>query len=144
VATQDDVYRQSMSPTSFTLAMLAIAAAMALLLGIAGVYGVIAYAVSQRRREIGIRMALGADAADIRRLFMRRGFNLGVVGLSVGIIGALVFTRWMESLIFGISPHDPITFAAMPILLISAAVLASYLPARRAATIDPVETMRAE
>ena len=144
VVTQDDVYQQSMSPTSFTLVMLAIAGTMALLLGIAGVYGVIAYAVTQRRREIGIRIALGAQAGDIRRLFVRRGLMLGIIGLAAGLGGALGFTSWMESLVFGISPRDPLTFAVMPVLLVSAALLASYLPARRAATIDPVETMRAD
>jgi len=144
VSTLDHAYRQSMARTSFTLVMLAIAATMALLLGTAGVYGVIAYAVSQRRREIGIRLALGAQAADIRGLFVRRGLILGGTGLAMGLAGALGATQLMESLLFGVTPLDPVTFTAMPLVLAAAAVLASYLPARRAVTVDPVETMRAE
>ncbi len=144
VRTLDEVFDQSMARTSFTLVMLAIAGAMALLLGVSGLYGVIAYAVSQRRREIGIRLALGAQAREIRGLFVRRGLVLGGTGLAIGLGGALGFTRLMESLLFGISPLDPVTFTAMPIVLAAAAVLASYLPARRAVSVDPVETMRAE
>jgi predicted permease len=144
VRTLDEVYDQSMARTSFTLVMLAIAGAMALLLGVSGLYGVIAYAVSQRRREIGIRLALGAQAREIRGLFVRRGLILGGTGLAIGLGGALGFTRLMESLLFGISPLDPVTFTAMPMVLAAAAVLASYLPARRAVAVDPVETMRAE
>jgi putative ABC transport system permease protein len=124
--------------------MLAIAGTMALLLGISGIYGVISFAVSQRRREIGIRLALGAQATDIRGLFVRRGLILGGIGLAMGLAGALGLTRLMESLLFGISPLDPVTFTAMPIVLAAAAVLASYLPARRAVAVDPVETLRAE
>ncbi|MPY89629.1 MAG: FtsX-like permease family protein [Luteitalea sp.] len=140
----DELYDQSMARTSFTLVMLAIAGAMALLLGVSGLYGVIAYAVSQRRREIGIRLALGAQARHIRGLFVRRGLVLVGVGVAIGLGGAAGFTRFMQSLLFGISPLDPITFTAMPVVLAAAAVLASYLPARRAAAVDPVETLRAE
>jgi putative ABC transport system permease protein len=142
--TLDEVYAQSMARTSFTLVMLAIAGAMAMLLGLSGVYGVIAYAVSQRRREIGIRMALGAQESEIRRLFVRRGLVTVGVGLAIGLGGALGFTRLMESLLFGISPLNPVTFTAMPMFLAAAAVLASYLPARRAVTVNPVETLRAD
>jgi predicted permease len=144
VRTLDDVYDRSMARTSFTLIMLAIAGAMALLLGVSGLYGVIAYAVSQRRREIGIRLALGAEPREVRRLFVRRGLIVGGIGLAIGLGGALGFSRLMESLLFGVSPLDPVTFAAMAVLLAAAAVLASYLPARRAAAVDPVETLRAE
>jgi predicted permease len=144
VRTLDEVYHESMARTSFTLVMLAIAGTMALLLGISGIYGVISFAVSQRRREIGIRLALGAQATDIRGLFVRRGLILGGIGLAMGLAGALGLTRLMESLLFGISPLDPVTFTAMPIVLAAAAVLASYLPARRAVAVDPVETLRAE
>jgi predicted permease len=144
VRTLDAVYDQSMARTSFTLVMLTIAGAMALLLGVSGLYGVIAFAVSQRRREIGIRLALGAQAREIRGLFVRRGLTLGVTGLAIGLGGALGLTRLMESLLFGIGPLDPVTFTAMPLVLAAAAVLASYLPARRATTVDPVETLRAE
>ena len=144
VRTLDEVYDQSLARTSFTLVMLAIAGAMALLLGVSGLYGVIAYAVSQRRREIGIRMALGAQAREIRGLFVRRGLILLAAGLAIGLGVALGLTRLMESLLFGVTPLDPLTFTAMPLVLAAAAVLASYLPARRAVAVDPVETMRAE
>jgi putative ABC transport system permease protein len=144
VRTLDEVFDQSLARTSFTLLMLGIAGAMALLLGVSGLYGVIAYAVSQRRREIGIRMALGAQGREIRGLFVRRGLILGGTGLAIGLGGALGLTRLMESLLFGISPLDPVTFTAMPVVLAAAAVLASYLPARRAVAVDPVETLRAE
>jgi predicted permease len=144
VTTLGNIYDQSMARTSFTLAMLAIAGAMALLLGIVGIYGVIAYAVSQRRREIGIRLALGAHAREIRRLFVRRGLILTSIGVAIGLCGAAGFARLMRSLLFGVTPLDPITFLSAPALLAAAAVLASYLPARRAMAVDPVETMRAE
>jgi ABC-type antimicrobial peptide transport system permease subunit len=144
VRTLDEVYDQSIARTSFTLVMLAIAGAMALLLGVSGLYGVIAYAVSQRRREIGIRLALGAQPREIRGLFVRRGLALVGVGVAIGLGGAAGFTRFMQSLLFGISPLDPITFTVMPVVLVAAAVLASHLPARRAFAVDPVETLRAE
>jgi ABC-type antimicrobial peptide transport system permease subunit len=144
VGTLDDLYRESMAGTSFSLVMLAIAGTMALLLGVSGLYGVIAYAVSQRRREIGIRLALGAQAREILRLFMRRGLVPVGMGIAVGLLGAAGLTRAMQSLLFGVSPLDPVAFAAMPAVLVAAAALASYLPARRALAVDPVDTMRAE
>jgi predicted permease len=144
VRTFGDVYDRSMARTAFTLVLLAIAGAMALLLGIVGIYGVLSYAVSQRQREIGIRLALGAQAHAIRSLFLRRGLILTGIGIALGLVGAAAFTRLMQSLLFGVSPLDPMTFAAVPILLATAAALASYVPARRAMAVDPVETMRAE
>lgn len=144
VATLDEPYRRSMARTAFTLLMLAIAGTMALLLGMCGIYGVISYAVSQRRREIGIRLALGAPLPAVRRLFVRRGLVMGAAGLIAGLAGAVAVTRLMKSLLYGVTPLDPITFAAMPVVLAAAAALASYLPARAATTVDPVETMRAE
>ena len=144
VRTLDEVYGQSMARASFTLVMLAIAGAMALTLGVSGLYGVIAYAVSQRRREIGIRMALGAEPRDVRGLFLRRGLILAGVGMALGLAGAVGFSRFMQSLLFGITPLDPIAFTAMPLVLAAAAMLASYLPARRAIAVDPAETLRAE
>ena len=144
VRTLQEIYDASLARTSFTLVMLAIAGGMALLLGVSGLYGVIAYAVSQRRREIGIRMALGAQARDIRGLFLRRGLVLISVGVALGLAGAGGATRLMRSLLFGVGPLDPITFAAVPVVLAAAAALASYLPARRAVAVDPVETLRAE
>jgi predicted permease len=144
VRTLGEVYDQSMARTSFALVILVIAGVMALLLGVIGLFGVISYAVSQRRREIGIRLALGAQVTDIRRLFMRRGLVLAGIGVAIGLGGAAGSTRLMRSLLFGISPLDPITFATVPVVLGAAAVLASYLPARRAAVVDPIETLRAE
>jgi predicted permease len=144
VRTLGELYDQSMARTSFTLVMLAIAGAMALLLGLSGIYGVISYAVSQRRREIGIRLALGAQAREVRTLFVRRGMVLVGVGVTTGLAVAVGFTRFMQSVLFGISPLDLITFTAMPVVLAAAAMLASYLPARRAAAVDPVETLRAD
>jgi ABC-type antimicrobial peptide transport system permease subunit len=124
--------------------MLGIAGAMALLLGIIGIYGVIAYAVSQRRREIGIRLALGAPQSELRRMFMRYALSLAGIGVAIGLVAAASLTRLMSSLLFGIAPLDPLTYAAVPVVLLSAALLASYLPARRAAAVDPVETLKAE
>jgi ABC-type antimicrobial peptide transport system permease subunit len=144
VRTMRDVYDQSLARTSFTLVMLAIAGAMALVLGIIGIYGVISYAVSQRRREIGIRLALGAPPRELGRMFVRYALMLASIGVTVGLVAAMGLTRLMKALLFGISPIDPLTFAAVPIVLVSAAVLASYLPARRASAVDPVETLRAE
>ena len=142
--TLDEVYRQSMARTSFTLVMLALAGTMALLLGISGMYGVVAYAVSRRRREIGIRLALGAQAADIRRLFMQRGLVVGAIGVAIGLGSAAGVAHLMRALVFGIDPLDPITFAATPVILAGAAALASYLPVRGAMALDPVEMFRAE
>jgi ABC-type antimicrobial peptide transport system permease subunit len=144
VRTLGEVYDQSMARTSFTLVMLGIAGAMALVLGIIGIYGVLSYAVSQRRREIGIRLALGAQPGELKRMFVRHGLILASIGVAIGLIAASGLTRLMSSLLFGIKPLDPITYAAGALLLGIAAVLASYLPARRAAAVDPVEALKAE
>jgi predicted permease len=144
VNTVGQLYDQSMARTSFTLVILAIVGGMALLLGIVGIYGVIAYAVSQRTREIGLRMALGAQPATMLPMFLRQGMLLAVIGVGVGLAAAVGLTRLMSSLLFGISAVDPLTYAAVSALLMAAAVLASYVPARRAMAIDPVEALRAE
>jgi predicted permease len=144
VQTMRDVYDQSMARTSFTLVMLGIAGGMALVLGIVGIYGVMSYAVSQRRREIGIRLALGAQQPALRRMFVRHGLRLSAVGVAVGLCASAGLMRLMKSLLFGISPLDPVTYAAVPMVLAAAAMIASYLPARRAASVDPVEALRAE
>lgn len=144
VRTMEEVYSQSMARTSFTLVMLAIAGAMALVLGIIGIYGVIAYAVSQRRREIGIRLALGAQQSAIQGGFVKSALKLAGVGVVIGLGAAVVLMRLMKSLLFGISPLDPLTYLAVPLVLALAAALASYLPARRAAAVDPVEALRSE
>ena len=144
VSTLKELYDQSMGRTSFTLVTLAIAGAMALVLGIVGIYGVIAYAVSQRTREIGIRIALGAQPAALLGMYVRHGLLLAGVGAILGLAAAAGLTRLMSSLLFGVKALDPLTYAAVSALLIFAAVLASYLPARRAMAIDPVEALRAE
>lgn len=144
VETVETLYDRSLARTLFTLMMLAIAGGMALLLGIVGIYGVISYSVSQRTREIGIRLALGAPLSDVTRLFLRSGLLLSAIGCACGLAAALVLTRLMKSLLFSVSPSDPLTYVAMAVALLSAAALASYLPARKAIKIDPVEALRAE
>jgi len=144
ISTMQDIYSESMARTSFTLVMLAIAGTMALALGILGIYGVISYAVSQRTREIGIRMALGAKKNELVWMFVRSALVLTGVGTAVGLGAAAALMRLMRTLLFGISPLDPVTFIAVPIALVVAAVLASYLPARRTTAIDPVEALRVE
>jgi predicted permease len=144
VRTLKDLFDQSMARTSFTLVMLAIAGGMALLLGVVGIYGVIAYAVSQRTREIGIRVALGAQGSELRRMFVREGLLLAAAGSALGVIAAAGLTRLMSSLLFGITPLDPLTYATVPVFLLAAAALASYVPARRATIVNPVEALRSE
>jgi len=142
--TMRGLYAGALARTSFTLVMLAIAGCMALLLGIVGIYGVIAYVVSQRAREIGIRAALGAEPRQLTRAFLRHGLALSGVGAVVGLVAALALARLMSSVLFGIGPLDPVAYVAAVGVTIAAAALASYVPARRAATIDPIETLRAE
>jgi ABC-type antimicrobial peptide transport system permease subunit len=144
VSTMQEIYADSMARTSFTLVMLAISGSMALALGILGIYGVISYAVSQRTREIGIRMALGAMKSELAWMFVRSALQLTGVGTAVGLGAAAGLVRLMRTLLFGVRPLDPVTFLAVPVVLVAAAALASYLPARRAAAIDPVEALRAE
>ena len=144
VRTLQDVYDRSMARTTFALVMLAIAGGMALLLGLIGIYGVISYAVSQRTREIGIRMALGVDHKEVKRMFVRHGLVLAGIGIVIGVGVAAGVTRLMASLLFHVSPLDGLTYLAVSLVLATAAVLASYLPARRAAGLDPVEALRAE
>jgi len=144
VHTFDYFYKRSMARTSFTLIMLGVAGSMALLLGVVGIYGVIAYSVSQRTREIGIRMALGAQQPTVTGMFVRHGLLLTGVGVACGLIAAVLLMRLMSSLLFNVNPVDPVTYGAVSLGLVATAWLASYLPSRRAATVDPVEALRAE
>ena len=144
VRTLHDLYSQSLARTAFTLVLLAIAGAMALVLGIVGIYGVIAYAVTQRTREIGIRMALGAQPAGLRQMFVRHGLLLAGIGAILGLAAAAGLTRLMSSLLFGVTALDPLTYAGVAAVLIAAAALASYVPARRATRVDPLDALRAE
>ena len=144
IHTQYYYYEKSISRTSFTLVMLGIAAAIALLLGIVGLYGVIAYSASQRTREIGIRIALGAQRNSITAMFVRQGLVLAGCGIGCGLLLALAATRLIKSLLFHVSPGDPTTYVLACIALCAAATLASYIPSRRTLAVNPVEALRAE
>jgi predicted permease len=142
--TMQDIYDRSLGRTSFTLVMLVAAAGAALVLGIVGLYGVLSYAVSTRRREIAIRFALGAKARDVERRIVGQGVALAGIGVVIGLVAATVVTRLMASLLYDVQPVDPLTYAAVAAGLIAVAALASYLPARRASTVNPAESLAAE
>ncbi len=144
VRTLNDVYRRSMARTSFSLVLLGIAGGMALTLAIIGVYGVLAYAAAQRRREVSIRVALGAEPNALKWLFVRKGLLLNCIGAIGGLALAIGLSRWISSLLFGITPLDPVTYVASGVLVSAAAMAASYIPARRAAAVDPMETLRSD
>ncbi len=144
VRTEAFLYNRSMARTSFTLAMLGLAAGIALLLGLVGLYGVVAYSATQRRREIGIRIAMGAQRKDITGLFVRQGLLLAGCGVVCGLAVALGVTRLLASLLFHTSPLDPVTYTGACVALCGAAALASYVPSRRTASVNPVEALRAE
>ena len=144
IHTQDYYFQKSISRTSFTLVMLLIAASIALLLGIVGLYGVIAYSASQRTREIGIRIALGAQRNSITAMFVRQGLVLAGSGIVCGLLLAFAATQFLKSLLFHVNPADPLTYVLACIALCGAAALASYLPSRRTAAVNPVDALRAE
>jgi predicted permease len=144
VHTLDYYYRRSMARTSFTLVMLSMAGAMALLLGVVGIYGVISYSVSQRTREIGIRMALGAQRQAITAMFVKHGLLLAGIGITFGLAGAAGAMRLMASLLFQVSPVDPATYGVMTLTIVLVACIACYLPSRRAASVEPVHALRAD
>ena len=144
VHTLEYFYKKSMARTSFTLVMVAVAGGMALVLGIVGLYGVIAYSVSQRTREIGIRMTLGAQQHELTGMFVRHGLGLAGAGLACGLVAAFVLMRLMSSLLFGVRPVDPVTYGLASAGLVATALVASYLPSRRVAAVNPVEALRAE
>jgi predicted permease len=144
IRTEEFLYSKSMARTSFTLVMIGLAAGIALLLGLVGLYGVIAYSASQRRREIGIRIAVGARRNDITGMFVRQGLLLAGIGVACGLAVAFAVTRLLTSMLFGVSPMDPVTWLAACLTLCIAAAFASYIPSRRTASVDPVEALRAE
>jgi putative ABC transport system permease protein len=142
VQTLAEIHARSMAQTSFVMVTLAIAAAVALLLGLVGLYGVISYIAAQRTREIGIRMALGALTGDVRRLFLRHGLVLTATGIALGLAASLALTRIMSALLFGVGPMDPATYATVSAGLAAVALLATWLPARRASRVDPITALR--
>jgi predicted permease len=144
VRTMQEVYNKSMARSTFTLVMLGIAGAIALLLGILGIYGVISYTASQRIREIGIRLALGAQQGELLQMFVQQGLVLAAVGVAGGAVAAMMLMRLMKALLFAISPLDPLTYLVVALVLAASAGLSSYLPARRASQVDPVEALRTE
>jgi putative ABC transport system permease protein len=144
VAPASELLSNSFGPRRFNLYLLGMFAGVALLLAAIGLFGVMAYLVSQGTREIGVRLALGATRAEIFRLILGRGVALAAGGALLGVVGAVWLTRLMESLLFSVSPNDPLTFVAVPLLLMAVALLACYIPARRAMRTDPVNALRAE
>ncbi len=144
VRTMEALVADSGAQMAFTMVLLGIAAAIALSLGSIGIYGVLSYVVGQRTNEIGIRMALGARAAEVSRMVVRQGGTVVLIGLAIGLIGALALTRVMEAILFDVSPTDPVTYIGVTVFLLAIGLLATYLPARRAAEIDPVEALRAD
>jgi hypothetical protein len=144
VSTMQNLHDRSLARTSFTLVMLVAAAGAALVLGIVGLYGVLSYVVSTRRREIAVRLALGASSVDVKRRIVRQGVVLAGIGVGVGLVAAAGVTRLMTSLLYEVQAVDPLTYAVVAAALIAVAAIASYLPARRASTVDPAESLAAE
>jgi putative ABC transport system permease protein len=144
VFTMEQLADRSMARLSFTMLNLFIAAALALVLGAVGIYGTISYLVSRRTREIGIRMALGAEAADVRRMVVMQGARVAIVGVVIGLVAALFSARSLESLLYEVQARDPLVFIAVSLVMLGVALMASYVPARRASSVDPVEAIRVE
>jgi putative ABC transport system permease protein len=144
ITTMDQIFANSVGGQRFNTLLLSIFAGLALLMAVIGVFGVINYSVAQRTHEIGIRVALGAQRKDILRLVVGEGLILSLAGVAIGLGGAFALTRLIEELLFGVSPTDPVTFSLVAILLTSVAVLASYVPARRAMKVDPMVALRRE
>jgi predicted permease len=142
--TMDEAVAASVAPPRFRMWLLALFAMAATLIATCGIYGLMAYAVTQRRREIGVRMALGAGRRDVLRLVLVRAFRIVAAGLIVGLAGAAVVTRVLQRFLFGVTPTDPIAFTLVTLLLMAVGLLAAWLPARRATRIDPCATLRAE
>jgi ABC-type antimicrobial peptide transport system permease subunit len=144
IRTTEELVAGSVSQRRFNMSLLAVFAGLALLLAAVGIYGVMSYSVERRTREIGLRMALGAQTRDVLRLVVRQGMTLTLIGAVIGLIAALGLTRLIKSLLFGVSATDPVTFFVIPLLLALVALLACYLPARRATKVDPLAALKAE
>ena len=144
VRTMDQVFAAAISQERFQTLMLGLFAGLALLLACVGLYGVISYSVVQRTHEIGVRMALGAQPVDVLRLVIRQGLLLTFTGLGVGLVAGMFATRVLTDMLFGVTPRDPLTFMGVPVLLLLVALLACYVPARRATRIDPLPALRSE
>ena len=135
---------EEMAGRRFNMVLLGIFAGLALILAVVGIYGILAYIVTQQTHEIGIRMAMGAQRRDMLLFILRRGVRLTLIGVAIGLPAAWVVTRVMSSLLYGVSPRDPLTFIGMTLLLVTTALLASYIPARRATKVDPMVPLRYE
>jgi len=144
ITTMDQIFSDSVGGQRFNMLLLSTFAGLALAMAMIGVFGVINYSVAQRTHEIGIRVALGAQRRDILRLVVGQGLVLALTGVAIGLGGAFALTRWISELLFGVSPTDPVTFSAVAVLLMSVALLASYIPARRAMKVDPMVALRRE
>jgi ABC-type antimicrobial peptide transport system permease subunit len=144
VRTLEQIVAKSISQPRFYMTLLAVFAAVALVLAAIGIFGVLSYAVAQRTREIGIRMALGAHERTLVSLVVSQAMRLVIAGVAAGIIGALLLSHTITKMLFGVPPTDPVTFSAVAILLVAVALLASYMPARRATRVDPIVALRAE
>jgi ABC-type antimicrobial peptide transport system permease subunit len=144
VSTMQQRVTRSTARTTFTMILLGLSATVAVLLGCIGIYGVVSYLVSQRRNEIGIRIALGAGANEVQRMFVVNGLRTAIAGTIFGLLGSLALTRVLSSLLFEVRPFDPVTYAAAAITILGVAVAASALPARRATRVDPVIALRGE
>jgi putative ABC transport system permease protein len=144
IRTMDDIRAESVAPERLNLTLLSIFASIALVLAIVGIYGVMSYSVTQRTHEIGIRMAIGAQTGDVFRMIMGQGMTLALIGIVIGLVGAFALTRLMTTMLFGVEPTDPVTFSVIAVLLTGVAVLACYLPGRRATKVDPVVSLRYE
>jgi putative ABC transport system permease protein len=142
--TMEFLARRSMVQLSFTMLTLGVISGLALILGAVGLYGVLSYVVAERTREIGVRMALGATAAAVLRMIVTQGVRVVLAGAVVGIAVALASTRLLDTLLFGTEPVDPVVFVAMSLVMIAIGMLASYVPARRASRVDPIESLRLE
>jgi len=144
VVTMDNLISDSVSPRRFSSVLVAIFAGLALVLAAVGIYGVMSYTVSRRTQEIGVRMALGAQLASVRRMILGQTLKLALMGVGLGLAGTFVVARFLTSMLFGVGMYDPATFLGVAALLIAVALAASYIPARRAMRVDPIVALRYE